>query len=85
MHILISHEKDSSNLWKNDKTLFYAANCGTDCIKVRNVTVLCDVWGNAVSHSCAVVHCARGMAGGLHGKGALAVPERNSAAEKKNL
>jgi len=53
---------------KNDETIFDAANCETDCIKVRNVTVLGDVWGNAVSHSCAVVHCARGMAGGLHGQ-----------------
>jgi len=85
MQILISAEKNSSNLCNNDETIFNAASCGTDCIKVRNVTVLCDVWGNAVSHRCAVVHCARGMAGGLYGKGALVGPERNSAAEKKNL
>jgi len=85
MQILISPEKNSSNLCNNDETIFYTANCGTDCIKVQNITVLCDVWGNAVSHRCALVHCARGMAGGLHVEGALAGPERNSAAEKKNL
>jgi hypothetical protein len=85
MRILILPEKDASNLCKDDKTILYAANCGADCIKVPNVTVLCDVWGNAASHGCAVVHCARGMASGLHGKGVLAGPERNSAAEKKNL
>lgn len=85
VQILISREKDSSNSCKNDKTIRYAAFRGTYWIEVRNVTVLCDVWGNAVSHRCAVAHCARGMAGGLHGKGVLVGPERNWAAEKKNL